>query len=93
MSAGSCCDLCGQDVANRPWVLMNRFVIGSGTNKRYAEWLSNDGQPCWDIAEDGNEQVGGTLLCTTPCLLTWIEGHIIDLDFTMRREGRKGGQG
>lgn len=81
----STCDLCGKVLSDgTPWILLNRWILGTGKNRRFAEWVDNDGNPCWDME---NETASGSLLCLEPCLMTWIQGQMIGTDFACRDGG------
>lgn len=77
------CDLCGADLGERPWIVLNRWAIGTGQNKRFAEWNDGKGEGGWNPDEN---IVGGPLLCVEPCLMTWLQGQMIATDFACRKK-------
>jgi len=81
--AASKCDLCGRAIVEGvPWIMLNRWAIGTGKNRRMSELEGDDG-PSWDIEKEVGD---GRILCQSPCLLTWLEGVCIDVDHQCRKE-------
>ena len=79
------CDLCGNDTAKRPWVLLNRFGYGTGLCRGMTE-IRVDGEYHWEVGDDldAQEEVAtGRLLCFPHCLQTYLEGKMIEADIEM----------
>lgn len=77
---GATCDLCKASLADgRRWVLLNRY--GVGANKRNALVSVKPGETnIWDVSDEKNAFATGALLCYPACLLTWIEGKLIEIE-------------
>lgn len=74
------CDLCGKTVRRRRFILLNRFMVGTGRNRKMYEVGDHDGQSLWDE----NEQTG-YVLHYTPCLLDWLGAQSITVDWEAER--------
>lgn len=76
------CDFCKESLAdNRKWVLLNRYGIGTG-HKSALVSIEPDGQYIWDVENVDQECVSAVTLCYPTCLLTWIEGKMVEVDAT-----------
>ncbi len=64
------CDLCKAELGvGRPWILLNRYIVGDGRLRRscsFDEW-----------EHQGSATAEGHLLCLSPCFATWIDGQLI----------------
>lgn len=82
------CAVCGDPVGNthrgRPWVMLNRFAVGTGTSRSCREIRDADGDVLWDPAHD---RAAGALLCWPACLYTYFEGVMIETNHEMARRG------
>ena len=79
-----CCTLCGLPLGkDRPWIVLNRYVVGDGVVRQYVNWLDDDGEDVWDVHAG---VVGGWQLCLDPCLRTWIDGRLMDANLTLRQQ-------
>lgn len=79
------CELCGQALGTqRPWIVLNRYVVGDGAVRQYVTWQDDDGDEVWDVH---GGVVGGYQLCLDPCLRTWIDGRLIEANLTLRQQG------
>lgn len=80
-----CCDLCGDPVDSRPWVLLNRFGYGSGKCRGMTE-VQVDGVCVWEVGDDldaEQEVVSGWLLCFPGCLQMFLEGKMLQAEIDM----------
>ncbi len=82
------CDLCSEEIAGRRWVLLNRYLVGSGSCRRGSEGVDEEGECIWEVGsdEEGMEtylDVTGPVLCFPGCLLLWIEGAMTDVDIRL----------
>jgi len=80
------CELCGEPVDSGPWLLLNRFGVGSGRARALSERRNDDGEYLWRIypGEDdreGDERATGPVLHWPICAKEWIEGLMKLCDF------------
>ena len=73
--------MCGSDADGVPWVVLNRFVVGSGASYSATSVLTDDDY-VWETSAEGDEKdsVSGYLLCFPSCLQTFIEGRMLEAD-------------
>lgn len=76
------CDYCGEVVGAVPWILLNRYMLGTGTNSAAFQRRCSDGY-LWETQE-GQKVATGALLHWPTCALPFIEGEMIETDFTCR---------
>jgi len=78
------CAICKQDVEGRPWILLNRYVCSSGQSYVINEVLNEYGNYAWDVVEEpdgeAEDDVTGTVLCFPQCMVTYLEGQMIQAD-------------
>jgi len=81
------CDLCGESVADKQWVILNRFLVGTGRGRCMSEVHNSDDEYLWMPGDetDSDDYVTGTLLCFPVCLTTWLEGKMVSVDFELKR--------
>jgi hypothetical protein len=76
------CDLCGEALhGGRPWIMLNRYAVGSGSGGLFLETADDEGECVWDLHADNPDEaamVTGDRLCVVPCLVMWIEGKLIE---------------
>lgn len=83
---GRTCALCHQPIARQPWVLLNRYGIGTGDCRGMCEILDPRGQYFWDVGEDLDatpEVASGAVLCFPACLNLYIEGKMVAADIAI----------
>lgn len=74
------CDFCGGEIGRAPWVLFNRYGVGTGTNSRYTRVLDDDGECLWDP----DARVVTADLVHLSCVVPFLEGQMIETDFDLR---------
>ena len=81
------CDLCGEPIADRKWLLLNRYAIGTGYGRSLIE-CQVDGECLWDCGTEGvsDDVVSGSLLCWPGCAHQWIEAQMVGSAVELRRQ-------
>ena len=80
------CRLCGADLEAKAWVLLNRYMYGTGRCRGATESLNDDGDYEWEVGADLDaeaEVVSGPVLCFPGCVQTFLEGKMIEADIKM----------
>lgn len=74
------CDLCGEPVLDREWILLNRYGVGFQTGRCMTEAVNDDDEYHWHLAEDDGEDdvVTGRVLHWPVCAVTWIDGKMAE---------------
>jgi len=84
--SGVRCELCGEDTSHKKWVSLNRYALGDGDDSMMVQPETDRYE--WRMAEDGAAATG-VVLCFLGCLLTWIEGEMIENDIDHRGDDDK----
>lgn len=79
------CHLCGAHLAGGQWVVLNRYAVGGRKAYRMVQSEDRDDGYGWD---PDRVTCSGTRLCLRPCLLVWVEGKAIEVDWMVEhRDG------
>lgn len=77
------CDYCGELVSRGPWVLLNRYMLGTGTNRAAFQRRGADGYQ-WETEPPDPVIATGALLHWPDCAFPFIEGEMVEVDFMFR---------
>lgn len=83
------CDVCGKVVTNQPWLLLNRYGVGSGRARCMSQANNGEGDYVWKQGDDGegeDDMASGRLLCWPQCAATWVEWKMAEADIMVDRE-------
>lgn len=79
---GECaCVMCGAEITNQPWVALNRWSIGTGTNRGRYEYREN-GSYVYAADEPIRDS---TVLCWPSCFQSYIEVSMAEVDIGAER--------
>ena len=84
------CDCCNEPVLEgQPWVLLNRFVVGTGASTGMTEITCND-EYVWHMREEWEgpdaSECSGWLLHYPNCLQMYLEGRMVEVDYMTAKE-------
>jgi len=83
------CVYCNAPLDGQPWLLLNRYGIGTGSARCLSEICDEDDEYIWALnADPDKEVVTGIGLCWPECAYSFIEGRMIETDFDCRRAER-----
>lgn len=71
------CSMCGKTVRRRRWIALNRYCLSNGRVKNTVEGL-NGNEYLW---EPSASECSGARLHYPECLLTWLEGKMVEVDY------------
>lgn len=81
------CSVCGNPMDDaRPWLLLNRYGIGTGSGRSLHAPLNCDGDVVWEMGDDDaeNEHASGPMTCWPVCTNLYIEGKMAETDVVLR---------
>lgn len=82
------CAVCGEPVTDgMPWIVLNRWVLGTGRVRAMVEGLNEDDEYLWEMWPDGlaeDERATGKLLHWPICASQWIDGKMIEASMEIR---------
>lgn len=74
------CRVCGEKIGRGPWLLLNRFGVGTGTNRCLSLMVGEDGY-LWETSENtDDEYVSGPVLHWPECARAYVEGCMAETD-------------
>lgn len=76
------CAMCGKTVRRRRWIALNRYCLSNGRVKNVFEARDGKDEYLW---EPETSSCTGALLHYPECLLTWLEGKMIEVDWRAER--------
>lgn len=81
------CGVCGESVAGGPWILLNRWMLGTGTGRCGIEGRNDAGEYLWEFDPETSARdfVTGEPLHWPICATQWIEGQLIEATVELRR--------
>lgn len=87
------CDFCNEIINTRkPWLLLNRYGIGTGLARCLTQANTIGGEYLWELGNPNDEEeegdgdyATGTLLCWPDCANKWIEGKMMTADFEIKK--------
>ena len=85
------CDVCGCDLAGKTWLMLNRYALGTGTNRCMSEVLV-DNEYEWSPNEDGaasDEYATGWTMCWPGCAQLFIDCKMAEVDAELRLRGSR----
>lgn len=87
------CSVCGHNFfrgsPDRPWIILNRYVIGTGRGCRnMVEAVNEDDECAWAITDNAEDDIAsGPLLCWPTCAMHWIDGKMLEAVVEGRKRG------
>ena len=95
------CEVCQRDLGQhggsevQPWVLLNRYGLGTGRSRGLTEVQNSDCEYLWDVGEFGegvgdDQAVTGALVCFPGCLTTYLEAKMVAVDFEVDQRESNG---
>lgn len=82
------CALCGESTEHSQWIVLNRWIIGTGKGRAMVEARDDDGVYCWKMHPEGSgedELASGRVLHWPVCATKWIDGKIVETAVELRR--------
>lgn len=81
------CASCGEIVRGQPWVLLNRWALGTGANRLMSEGLNKRGEYLWEQSDDGEDEYAtGPILCWPTCASNYIDARMVETDVLCRTQ-------
>lgn len=77
------CTACGEPVGAQPWILLNRFGLGTGKARCMTQLENEDGDYLWDQHRD---IATGAVLHWPDCAFQFVEAKMVAVDFTASRD-------
>ena len=77
------CTACGEPVGAQPWILLNRFALGTGKARCMTQIENDDGEYLWDQHRDITT---GAILHWPDCAFSFVEAKMVAVDFTASRD-------
>lgn len=74
------CIVCGDSCEDKPWLVVNRYGIGTGKASCLISVLDDESTYLWERDEDGDLIVSGVLLCWPACAKAYIDGKMFEVD-------------
>jgi hypothetical protein len=82
------CALCGEDTSSGEWIVLNRWIVGTGSGRAMVEAVNDDGEYLWEMRCEGSaedECATGRVLHWPTCAVQWIDGKIAETRVELRR--------
>ena len=74
------CAVCGEVVGVGPWLLLNRFGVGTSVNRCLSS-IGGESGYLWEPNTNGVEEfISGVMLHWPECASLYIEGRMIETD-------------
>lgn len=71
------CIVCDEPIGASPWLLLNRYGIGTGTHRILAQGHNQEGEYEWHQTEDDEEEYATGYVTHWPqCSVMFIEGKM-----------------
>ena len=77
-----CCDVCDEAVGETPWLLLNRYGVGTGGAHGMFTVLTHDDEYLWDQEDD---EASGVLL-HRGCIELWLDMKMAEIDYEVDAE-------
>lgn len=83
----STCSVCGEVIGSQPWLLLNRYGVGTGPGgARCLTEIVIDEEYIWEQGGwDEEDYASGAVVCWPDCAYTYIEGKMIQVQFEVDR--------
>jgi len=82
------CALCGESTESSPWIVLNRWIIGTGVGRAMVEALNKDGEYLWEMLPEGaaqDEFASGRVLHWPICATQWIDAKMAETAVELRQ--------